>query len=343
MQRVVGDDYSRPATFPVDYSEGIGYDKTSVGSMEPRSLYEAQLAIRLGEPPTSGGEEPPVEIIVDNGGAGASYTGSWKTSGGAKPYGKSSVYSRTANSRYKFSVEVPRADQYDVYLWWTTYASRVTQVPVEIRGSDGQLLDTVLVNQRFDGGQWNYIGTWELNGAASIAVVSTTSQGSTCADAVRVVTGQPIPPLEVAPLLPAGGIVDNGQDGTWSMGKWKISGALHPYGRNSLSASEEDSVYAYRLSLPKAGKYDVSLWWTTESDRGSRVPVEVTHAGGTTTVYVDQRQGGGKWNYVGTWEFGSDILVRIVSDGLLGSTCADAVRIRRSTRLLRPLGLQHSP
>lgn len=47
FQRQVRGDWSRPHVFPEDYSEGIGYPPRIVGSLEPRSLYEAQLARRL--------------------------------------------------------------------------------------------------------------------------------------------------------------------------------------------------------------------------------------------------------------------------------------------------------
>ena len=84
--------------------------------------------------------------------------------------------------------------------------------------------------------------------------------------------------------------------------------------------------YAFRVPLPGPGTYDVSLWWTQWPSRLEAVPVEIQHAAGTATVFVNQKTNGGKWNLIGTWSFGSSALITIRSLGI-GSTCADAVRL----------------
>jgi len=62
-------------------------------------------------------------------------------------------------------------------------------VPVDIY--DGNvLLDTVTVDQRTLGGQWNVIGQYSFSGTAQV-VVRGASSGTTCADAVRLAPPSP--------------------------------------------------------------------------------------------------------------------------------------------------------
>jgi hypothetical protein len=121
------------------------------------------------------------EIIVDNGEADTSSTGTWRTSDGANPYGSKSIYSNDGGATYTFEAAI--GGVYEVSLWWTEWPSRSTSVPVEIYDGD-TLLDTVLVNQKAQGGQWNVVGTYFFNDNARVTVVSEGTY-STCADAVR--------------------------------------------------------------------------------------------------------------------------------------------------------------
>jgi hyaluronate lyase len=54
------------------------------------------------------------------------------------------------------------------------------------------------------------------------------------------------------------------------------------------------------------GTCEVYLWWTEYASRPTSVPVDIVHAGGTTTVYVNQRTNGGQWNSVGVYTFGTN-------------------------------------
>jgi|GEM_PF-2110879 len=126
---------------------------------------------------------PSTELIIDNGDPGTSAVGSWPVSGGANPYGSVSLYSKNAGDSYTYSASAGGLQQ--VSVWWTDFANRETAVPIEIY--DGTtLLDTVLVNQVINGGQWNILGNYTFNSQARI-VINAVSSNSTCADAVRFV------------------------------------------------------------------------------------------------------------------------------------------------------------
>jgi hypothetical protein len=69
-------------------------------------------------------------------------------------------------------------------MWWTEYPSRCTDVPVKIYDGS-KLLETVYVNQQQDGGQWNFLGTYEFTNQARVVITCENSNCSTSADAIR--------------------------------------------------------------------------------------------------------------------------------------------------------------
>ncbi len=258
-----------------------------------------------------GGGGPGQGVIVDNDDPGASSTGRWKTSGGKKPYGANSLWSRDGDATFTFNANLT-PDRYAVFMCWTLWPSRMTDVPVEIRDA-GTLIDTVSVNQKLTGGQWNLLGIYTLSETASVTIISQ-GPGSTNADAVRFVPMSKLDEL----------VIDNGAPGTFSMGPWKTSGGVKPYGRNSLWS--RDAGASYTWSSPLTGTFDVYIWWTLWPSRMTDVPVEVYDGQALLeTVYADQQTAGAQWNHVGTYTFNEGAAVTVISEGP-GSTNADAVR-----------------
>jgi len=58
------------------------------------------------------------DLIIDNGGPGTSYTGSWKVSGGTTPYGANSLWSRDGTT-YTWSFSGQPNGLYDISMWWS--------------------------------------------------------------------------------------------------------------------------------------------------------------------------------------------------------------------------------
>ncbi len=125
------------------------------------------------------------QIIIDNGGAETSSSGSWQESGGSSYYGATSLYSKQVGAAYSF--EAPVNGAYEISLWWTEWPSRSTEVPVKVYDGDS-LLATLYVNQFKNGGQWNIQGTYTFTGTARVVIISQSSSRSTCADAVKLVS-----------------------------------------------------------------------------------------------------------------------------------------------------------
>jgi hypothetical protein len=254
-----------------------------------------------------------VETVINDGDAGTTTSGTWSVSGGTDPYGSQSFYSKESGATYTFTADTPGT--YEVDMWWTTYASRSTAVPVKIY--DGStLLETVYVNQQVDGGQWNFLGVYEFFTQARVVIVSEGNGYSTCADAVRFTKSTDVLSENV---------LDNGDTGTATSGTWTVSSGVNPYGSQSYYSKAAGATYSYTLAA--RGNYEIQMWWTTHSSRSTSVPVEI-YDGSTLldTVYVNQQQAGGQWNSLGVYEFSTQAKVVVVSKGDGTTVCADAVR-----------------
>ena len=99
-----------------------------------------------------------------------------------------------------------------------------------------------------------------------------------------------------------------------------------------------DQRVVFTPTLASGGYYEVFGRWTRDTsgglDHASNAPYEIDHAGGTTTVNVDQNTDGGAWRSLGTYEFnaGASGGVTINTTGVsAGETVlADSVRFRRA-------------
>ena len=85
----------------------------------------------------------------------------------------------------------------------------------------------------------------------------------------------------------------------------------------------------------ESGCLHVEAWWTSGSNRPSAITFLGWNDGGSEVgrAVVDQRSGGGQWNSLGDWEFGSGwnrvLLSRWAAEG--SYAIADAVRVSPST------------
>lgn len=134
------------------------------------------------------------ELIIDDTHAGFSTTATEDTwqqfvLDDGQHYGNSHVFNRqvgSGNDIATWSFEVPKPGRYDVYAWWWEGAYRPTDVPYRIDHRAGS--DTVTVNQRVNGGQWNLLGTFEFDGQGAVVLSDDVSDGKdVVADAIKLV------------------------------------------------------------------------------------------------------------------------------------------------------------
>jgi PKD repeat protein len=123
------------------------------------------------------------DVIIDNGAAGTSSTGTWALSGGTAPYGATSLWSRN-EATYTFSMTGQVPGTYEVLMWWSGYYSRASSVPLTIYYSGG--IQNLTVNQQQNSGRWNSLGTFYFDGSGSVMITAANGDSlSTCADAVQ--------------------------------------------------------------------------------------------------------------------------------------------------------------
>jgi hypothetical protein len=132
----------------------------------------------------------------------------------------------------------------------------------------------------------------------------------------------------------SGGIVvDNADSGGVTLtGSWVPStSSAGFFGANYLhddDALKGTKSVRFTPNLPEAGNYDVYLRWTTNANRATNVPVDVTSTSGTSTFTVNQQNNNGVWVKLTTANFAAgtagSLLIR--NDGTNGYVIADAAR-----------------
>lgn len=155
-----------------------------------------------------------------------------------------------------------------------------------------------------------------------------TKEGST------PVLPDPEPEEPEEPAIRTEVIVDNTDSlGVEISGSWAASSySSNRYGSNYLhngQAASEDLWVRFTPVITTNTTYDVSLVWNGDNTRGSAVPVEIIHAEGVATNYVDMTDTSTGWHKIGNWPFavGTAGSVRILTIGQEGKTViADAVK-----------------
>lgn len=140
------------------------------------------------------------DIIIDNGGAGFSVTGTWGASTfNAGYYGTDYLQDGTASAdtgkAATWTPNIPTTGDYLVYMRWPAAANRPSAAPLEIRHATGT--DTSkTVNQQTGGGGWVLVGQYSLAaGTSNYVRILATAPGYTIADAVKF---EPVSSVNVA-------------------------------------------------------------------------------------------------------------------------------------------------
>jgi hypothetical protein len=134
----------------------------------------------------------------------------------------------------------------------------------------------------------------------------------------------PLPPPEI--------IIDNVDANCTFVGAWQVANSTPGYYGSNVahdgSTNQNGWSATYTPTIPAARAHTVYARWTASSNRASNVPIDVNHAGGTTTFTVDQKLNGGVWVLLGTFQFnaGTSGNVKIRNDNASGYVIADAVR-----------------
>lgn len=127
---------------------------------------------------------PVPDVIIDNGAAGTSFTGSWTPSPAPSPYGTDSLVSPgTGSATYRWTPTIPFTGTYQVFIWWPSDNTLSATVPVRLAAADG--VHSFIANQQAGGGVWQSIGAFTFNAGTSGYVEVSDVNGRAAADAVR--------------------------------------------------------------------------------------------------------------------------------------------------------------
>ena len=255
------------------------------------------------------------------------YVGDW-TASAATPGGWDCAgYHHDGNTgkgskSVEFRPSLTRTGPYEVAIWYPADSGRADNVPVDVVHGGGT--STATVNQQIDGGQWVVLGTYAFAAGTSgyVRIGNAGTSGEVVADAVRF-----------RPMMSPEVVVDEADPaGVTLVGTWTPSAGVAGYYDTGYlhdgNTGKGNKSIELRPTLSEAGTYEVYLWWTSNPQRASNVPVDVEHSGGTTTIAVNERANGGGWNLLGSFDFpaGNSGLVRVRTTGTDGYVVVDAAR-----------------
>lgn len=85
---------------------------------------------------------------------------------------------------------------------------------------------------------------------------------------------------------------------------WQTAHRAGDYGANYAYASPQakSDPFWYNADIPKSGKYNVKVWYPSNSSYNNKTPYIIHTKDGYETVYVNQRSGGGKWKSIGDFD-----------------------------------------
>jgi parallel beta-helix repeat protein len=110
-------------------------------------------------------------------------------------------------------------------------------------------------------------------------------------------------------------------------GAWCTSIAANKYGSTSLySCGAGADTYRWTPNLRTAGKYQVYVWWASNPNRSTRVPISVVSSTGSVNKIVDQKTAGGSWVLHDIYSFTAGTTGYVEVSDVNGQAGADAVK-----------------
>jgi len=118
--------------------------------------------------------------------------------------------------------------------------------------------------------------------------------------------------------------------GSWATSSWSSQKYSANY-RYANPRPVSDGAW-YKFKISSAGTYRVDVWYAANAGYNAAAPVAIITTGGTRTVRIDQRSGGGRWRSLGNFSLsaGDKEYVAISRwSSSPGYVIADAVRVTK--------------
>ncbi|OQY17910.1 MAG: hypothetical protein B6I36_08155 [Desulfobacteraceae bacterium 4572_35.1] len=136
-------------------------------------------------------------------------------------------------------------------------------------------------------------------------------------------------------------VVDNQDAGYSENGNWSESGgSSDEYAASAKYTTHEGDSASWNLNVPATDQYNVYAWWDCYNNRDQSAKYTIEHSGGSTSVYVNQREESGnvcnEWVHIGgpyTFDEGTSqsITVERHAASTGSSTLADAVMLESTS------------
>ena len=135
------------------------------------------------------------------------------------------------------------------------------------------------------------------------------------------------------PLAGINGVVVDDEQAE-KIGDWQpsvsLSGWIHRGYLHDGNPPRKTATLRFTAELPEPGRYRVEFAFPPHSNRATRVPVTVRHAGGSDTIFVNQKKAiaDGPFLALGEFEFSAQgpAAVEVANEAADGHVVADAVR-----------------
>ena len=177
---------------PIDNLQA-SYSDNWPNSTSVQGFYNANYQYHAGTITTAPGE---LGQPLDN--LQATYVGNWPNSTSVKQYYGSNYQfnaAGTGTDSVTWATGLTSSASYDVYVNWSAHANRASNAKYTINHSTGN--QTVVVNQKQNGGQWQLLGTYTLDENSSISL-SDDANGYVIADGVTILPAGTPPVVTVS-------------------------------------------------------------------------------------------------------------------------------------------------
>ncbi|MBN1487717.1 MAG: PKD domain-containing protein [Anaerolineae bacterium] len=204
-------------------------------------------------------------VIVDNGRAGFTTTGTWPESSGEGSWGLTgSLYADTEGLTATWTPDLENAGNYEVFVRWTKTEGRTSEAHYTVNYSGGS--QNFIMDQTGDqDAKWVYLGKFAFDaGTGGSVVLESSDDGSTSADAVLFRMVQE-PPQAVAMAEPTVGraplaVTFVGSEST------DVDGQIVHYGWGFDDGTVGSGITATH-QFTQAGEYEVKLTVTDNTGR----------------------------------------------------------------------------
>jgi subtilisin family serine protease len=228
----------------------------------------------------------------------------------------------------KWVLPISEAGNYELYARWASNTDRSSSAQYEIRHKGLANPEYVVVDQKFNGGVWNYMGRFDFDTATESSVTLRQSPaGVVIADAILFMRTD-----EALPIILDNSYYETPAGYAWQYG-FSIPTSLLPgyWGMNYVQAAPGNGSEAnWAPKIGVKGNYDIYARWTAAADRSPNVTYRIQpDAGQSVDVIKNQTGNGGKWVSLGRYYLpeGSGSKVTLYPPATGGTvTVADAVR-----------------